>query len=433
LNLPQQPQGGARSGAPAPRSTSGTGDGFNSKSYTTAGGSTITIGGGSGSGTTAGGATVGGAGAGIVVQGAGGNTFAKGSAVAGGSNNGNTAVAGGSRTAAESASGAAAGRGTSVRAASDGTNSAVRAGSATGARDASGNSVANVRGGYADSSGYRQGASITAARNQWGYTSATGRAGYGTNGTGQTAAIAGIRGPGGNVVTAGRGSAFINGQFVGGNAWSAVNGAYTRWGAFGPGWYGRYPGAWWPGKWAVATTAWATASWALAGSYCGCSGDGAYYDYGGNVTYDDGTVYNGDQPVATAEQYYDQANQIADSGATPQNEEWLPLGVFAIVTEPTQTQADKVVQLALNKDGVIRGNLQDSLTDKVIPVTGAVDRETQRVAMRLEGVDSVVVETGLYNLTNDEVPVLVHLGPDRQEARTLMRLQPPEGADQSTP
>ncbi len=293
--------------------------------------------------------------------------------------------------------------------------------------------MANVRGGYADSSGYRQGASITAARNQWGYTSATGRAGYGTNGTGQTAAIAGIRGPGGNVVTAGRGSAFINGQFVGGNAWSAVNGAYTRWGAFGPGWYGRYPGAWWPGKWAVATTAWATASWALAGSYCGCSGDGAYYDYGGNVTYDDGTVYNGDQPVATAEQYYDQANQIADSGATPQNEEWLPLGVFAIVTEPTQTQADKVVQLALNKDGVIRGNLQDSLTDKVIPVTGAVDRETQRVAMRLEGVDSVVVETGLYNLTNDEVPVLVHLGPDRQEARTLMRLQPPEGADQSTP
>ncbi len=235
------------------------------------------------------------------------------------------------------------------------------------------------------------------------------------------------------MVTAGRGSAFINGQFVGGNAWSAVNGAYTRWGAFGPGWYGRYPGAWWPGKWAVATTAWATASWALAGSYCGCSGDGAYYDYGGNVTYDDGTVYNGDQPVATAEQYYDQANQIADSGATPQNEEWLPLGVFAIVTEPTQTQADKVVQLALNKDGVIRGNLQDSLTDKVIPVTGAVDRETQRVAMRLEGVDSVVVETGLYNLTNDEVPVLVHLGPDRQEARTLMRLQPPEGADQSTP
>ncbi len=38
----------------------------------------------------------------------------------------------------------------------------------------------------------------------------------------------------------------------------------------------------------------------------------------------------------------------------------------------------------------------------------------------------MVVETGLYNLTNDEVPVLVNFGPDRQEERTLIRLTPPE-------
>ena len=44
----------------------------------------------------------------------------------------------------------------------------------------------------------------------------------------------------------------------------------------------------------------------------------------------------------------------------------------------------------------------------------------------LEGNDSVVVETGLYNLTNDEVPVLVHFSPDRQELRTLIRLAQPE-------
>ncbi|HWA97924.1 MAG TPA: protocadherin, partial [Pirellulales bacterium] len=237
-------------------------------------------------------------------------------------------------------------------------------------------------------------------------------------------------GPGGNVVTAGRGSAFVNGQFVGGDAWRAVNGAYTHWGCFTPGWYGGYPGAWWPGKWAVATTAWATATWALAGGYCGCTGSGAYYDYGGNVAYDDGSVYFGDQPVATAEQYYDQAGQIADAGNSSQNEDWLPLGVFAVVAEPSQTNADKVVQLAVNKEGVIRGNMQDTLTDKVVPVTGSVDRQSQRVAIKLEGIDNIVVETGLYNLTNDEVPVLVHFSADRQEPRTLIRLQPPEDADQ---
>ena len=213
-------------------------------------------------------------------------------------------------------------------------------------------------------------------------------------------------------------------------SWSAVNGNFTRWNAFTPGWYGRYPGAWWPGKWAIATTAWATATWALAGGYGGCSGEGCYYDYGENVTYEDGTVYYGDQPVASAEQYYGEANQIAASGQGTQNEEWLPLGVFAIIGEPTQTQSDRVVQLALNKEGVVRGNLQDSLADKVLPVVGAVDKKTQRVAVRLEGNESLVVETGLYDLTNDEVPILVHFGPDRQETRTLIRLKRPEDQGQ---
>ena len=237
---------------------------------------------------------------------------------------------------------------------------------------------------------------------------------------------AAVRGPGGNTVAAGRGASFVNGQFVGGRSWGAVNGAFTRWNCFTPGWIGGYPGAWWPGKWAVATTAWATATWALAGGYCGCSGEGTYYDYGENVTYEDNDVYYGEQPVASAEQYYDQAAQIAAAGQEPQNEDWLPLGVFGVTAEPEQTQTDKVVQLALNKEGVIRGNFQDFLTDKVMPVIGAVDKKTQRVALKIEGNDSVVVETGLYNLTNDEVPVLLHFGADRREHRTLIRLQQPE-------
>ena len=401
-----------------------------SRTVTTPGGSTITIAGGSGSRTTAGGATVGGAAGAIKVEGAGGNTYAKGSGVAGVSKGDSAAVAGGSRAGIQTASGAAAVHGSSVRAATDGTNSAVRAGSATGVRDAAGNAAANVRGGYANSSGYRQGGSLTAARNQWGYTAAAAVGGIAVGGAARVGGVAGIRGPGGNVVTAGRGAAFVNGQFVGGRAWTAVNGAYTRWGVFTPGWYGRYPGAWWPGKWAVAATAWASATWALAGSYCGCSGEGAYYDYGGNVTYEDNTVYYGDQPVASAEQYYDEAGQLAEAGQTTQNEDWLPLGVFAVITEPTQTQTDKVVQLALNKEGVVRGNLQDFLADKVMPVIGSVDKKTQRVALKIEGNDSVVVETGLYNLTNDEVPLLVHFAADRQEPRTLIRLNPPEGQGQ---
>lgn len=451
LNLPPQSQAGARSSPPRPSqlpsgspprpsqlpsgsppvaSQLPSGPNIKSKTFTTPGGSTITIGGGGGSGTTQGGTTVGGAVGGVKIEGSGGNTYVKGSGAVGAKKGDSAAIAGGSRKGLETASGGKAVSGSGVRAATDGSKTAVKAGQGFAAKDAAGNAVGKVQGGYADSSGYRQGGSLTAARNQWGYTAVNVKGGYGAYGTGRVGSITGIKGPGGNVVTTGRGGAFVNGQFVGGKSWAAVNGAYTRWNCFTPGWFGRYPGAWWPGKWALATTAWATATWAMAGGYCGCSGDGAYYDYGGNVTYEDGTVYYGDQAVASAEQYYDQANQIADSGQEAQNEEWLPLGVFAVVTEPTQKETDKVVQLALNKEGLIRGNLQDFVTDKVIPVTGAVDKKTQRAALKLEGNDSVVVETSLYNLTNDEVPILVHFDSERQEGRTLIRLKPPEEQEQ---
>jgi hypothetical protein len=68
----------------------------------------------------------------------------------------------------------------------------------------------------------------------------------------------------------------------------------------------------------------------------------------------------------------------------------------------------------------------------VTPVSGAVDKKTQRVAIKLEGNDNVVIETGLYNLTNDEVPVLIHIGKDRQEKRLLVRLQQPQEAAAET-
>jgi hypothetical protein len=270
--------------------------------------------------------------------------------------------------------------------------------------------------------------SATVAQNRAGYTAANVRGGYASGGTGQIGSVSGIRGPGGNVVSAGRGASFQNGQFVGGRNWAAVNGAYTRWNAFTPGWIAGYPGAWWPGKWAAYGTAWALTTWPWASAYGGCSSEPMYYDYGSNVAYDEGQVYMDDQPIATAQDYYDQATQIAATGAEAQNEDWLPLGVFAVITDEAQTQTDKVVQLAINRDGVVRGNYQDMLTEKVTPITGAVDKTSQRVSLRLEGNDQLIVETGLYNLTNDEVPVLVHFGPDRQEGRVFIRLKQPEEA-----
>lgn len=378
-----------------------SGSNSGSKTFTTANGHTITVGAGGGKATGAGGGSVGGAGGGIKIETAGGQTIVKGKGGVGASdgqgNRGGAAVGG------------------------------------VGASDGQGNRGANVRGVAGDSQGNRRAGSVTARQNQWGYTKVNARGASGNiiTGDGTARRVDAVRGPAGNTLSAGRGNAYVNGQFVGGNAWTAVNGRYTNYGYFGPGYYNRYPNAWWPGKWAVAATAWTTATWAVAGTYCGCDGGGMYYDYEDNVSYEDGSVYYGDEVVATEEQYYDQAEEIADAGDESTDEEWLPLGVFAFIKESGQTETDKVVQLALNREGVVRGNMQDLLTDKVTPVSGSVDKESQRVALKLEGVENLVVEVGLYNLTNDEVPILLHRGADTRDTATLIRLENPEENDEN--
>ena len=42
---------------------------------------------------------------------------------------------------------------------------------------------------------------------------------------------------------------------------------------------------------------------------------------------------------------------------------------------------------------------------------------------------TTVCETGLDNLTRDEAPVLIHMGKDKTQQWTLVRLQPPANED----
>ncbi len=76
------------------------------------------------------------------------------------------------------------------------------------------------------------------------------------------------------------------------------------------------------------------------------------YNYGTNVTYQDNQVYYGNQPVATADQYYQQAATLAQSApaADAAADEWMPLGVFALV-QKEQSDPHYVMQLAVNKVG----------------------------------------------------------------------------------
>ena len=61
------------------------------------------------------------------------------------------------------------------------------------------------------------------------------------------------------------------------------------------------------------------------------------YVYGDNVIYQNNNVYYGSQPVATQQEYYQQAVDIADSQSTSAAgggaPKWLPLGVFGLIAE----------------------------------------------------------------------------------------------------
>ncbi len=212
-----------------------------------------------------------------------------------------------------------------------------------------------------------------------------------------------------------------------------TQGTYVRtgfryYGTFSPAWYRRYPAAWRVARWTAATV-WVPATWAAVSSYCGYPAATVYYDYGTNVVYQGDTVYIDGEQACTAEQYAQQAIRLSDAGraANPSdNEEWQPLGVFALVRGEEQA-SDKIFQLAVNREGMIRGNYYDAIADNVLPVFGSVNNKTQRVGWSIGEKKEVVFEAGIANLTLGETPILVHYGSNNTQQFTLIRIEQPEG------
>jgi len=218
---------------------------------------------------------------------------------------------------------------------------------------------------------------------------------------------------------------YYHAQAVAGQAWCYGNHLYTR------GWCTIHPWAWSPAGYAAAdwaAAAWTTANWASVGSWLGYANAEPYsYNYGNSIVYQDGEVYYGSQAAGTAQQYYQEAADLASANASvapAPNAQWLPLGVFGLMANGKKTP-DMVFQLAVDRSGTIRGNYFDQVTQSNLPVNGAVDKHTQRVAWKVATGQGLVVETGLANLTQDESTALVHFGADRTEQDLLVRIKQP--------
>jgi hypothetical protein len=215
-----------------------------------------------------------------------------------------------------------------------------------------------------------------------------------------------------------------------------TRGAYVResysGSTFTAGWYRVHAAAWRPARWRVASI-WVAPAWPAVARFCAVSGPPILYDYGSSAMIEGGQVYLDGTQVASAADYADQALAVADSGrqARPDGEEeWQPLGVFGLV-QGEEKEPQAIFQLAVNKDGILRGNYYDPLADNNLPVYGAVDPKTQRVAWSVGDKKTVVFEAGLRNLTQEETTALAHYGTTRTRQVALVRLEQPQDEQRS--
>ena len=178
---------------------------------------------------------------------------------------------------------------------------------------------------------------------------------------------------------------------------------------------------------------WAWAAWpAVTGWFPWGWNQPVYYNYGypDSVYYVDNTVYSGSQPVATAADYAQQAEQIATSipqNVTPAASDWLPLGVFALTNDGQPSGADPTMylQLTVSKQGIIAGTFQNTANGTVKSVEGMVDKDSQRAAWTIVGQTRPLMETGIGNLTQDSSPALVHFADGTTQQWLLVRLKQP--------
>ena len=153
-----------------------------------------------------------------------------------------------------------------------------------------------------------------------------------------------------------------------------------------------------------------------------------YYDYGsgGNIYCEGDTIYINEQPYP-AEQYSESMEAIATNvpEADPEKVEWMPLGVFAL-TNDAGTDPTMYLQLAVSKEGIIAGGYENTTTGAFESVEGMVDAKTQRAVWGIVGKERPLMETGVYNLTQDETTAFVHFAGGEVQEWLMVRLPEPE-------
>jgi hypothetical protein len=195
-------------------------------------------------------------------------------------------------------------------------------------------------------------------------------------------------------------------------------------------WFGGHRGAWAPGAWFGGMGYWDGPVWGALAPWLGINATPLMYTFGNSCVITDGEVYLGGEPIATLPNFTNQAFALADAGraaAIGPNDQFQPLGVFGLVRED-ENAAQRVIQLAVNQTGVVRGNYYDAMTDVNQPIFGMVDPTSQLVAWEIGDRRDIAFEAGLGDLMQMETTCLVFYGATQPPVQVvLVRLPAPQG------
>ncbi len=139
-------------------------------------------------------------------------------------------------------------------------------------------------------------------------------------------------------------------------------------------------------------------------------------------------AYGAPQDAAAANQAQFAANQLAAAGnqalVGKDRQDWLPLGVYALVPEE-KGPAALYVQLAVDKKGFVGGSAYNPDSKTPSTVQGKIDAKTQTVAWSIGDDSRTVMEAGISNLTQDVAPVRIYAPNQASQTWLLVRLQEP--------
>jgi len=144
-------------------------------------------------------------------------------------------------------------------------------------------------------------------------------------------------------------------------------------------------------------------------------------------------VYIEGKNAGSAVEYRQQALTLANPTTPPpppvpasENDKTIvPLGVWALVQEE-KGDAVMFYQLTATKDGLITGTYSNVLTGDNAPVTGSIDKKSQRLAFHTGGKTGSAIEANLNGLTKDQLAVFVHFGTGQTQEWLLVRMANPD-------